>query len=82
MAFAMKAGVVCAIIGVLNLPQFAETPAAHAAETHGMVVTAQHLATDVGLKILQQAVELIKVDGSALTGANDHRRPAGSAAGY
>lgn len=28
------------------------------------------------------AVELIKVDGSVLTGANDHRRPAGSAAGY
>jgi len=28
------------------------------------------------------AVELIKVDGASLTGANDHRRPAGSAAGY
>jgi gamma-glutamyltranspeptidase/glutathione hydrolase len=28
------------------------------------------------------AVELIKVDGADLTGANDYRRPAGSAAGY
>jgi gamma-glutamyltranspeptidase / glutathione hydrolase len=28
------------------------------------------------------AVELIKVDGAGLTGANDYRRPAGSAAGY
>jgi gamma-glutamyltranspeptidase/glutathione hydrolase len=54
MAFAMKVGLVCAIIGLLGLSQFAETPAAHAAEPHGMVVTAQHLATDVGLKILRQ----------------------------